>query len=181
MCRKGNAPASFLDRHIVAFLSIKDRNMVDPFLIDVNSQEKHQQIMASLQTLAMIQSRSRMGKFPEITKTLAGMLDPIYERFHDRDLRESLKKKIEEIKELGDINKIKNILENSELNRKDFRSFRSAMIEYAELKKEKTRLEKKMTQEGEFGKSTGRQVAAMVSGFIGGIIILIFTIFGFSG
>ncbi len=181
LCAKGRAPLNFLDRHIVAFVSVKDRNMIDPFLIEINSKERHQQIIGTLRTLATIQNRSRMEKFPAITKAIAEMLDPVYERYHDRDFRDSMKNKVNELKELGDINKIRAILDNEENLKKDFRNFRKAMFDYHELKTEKTNLEKQMKQEGDFGKSTGRQVAAMVSGLLAGVVILLFTIVAFSG
>jgi hypothetical protein len=181
MCNKGNVPVNFLDRHIVAFLSYKDRNVVDPYFVEINSSDKHDQLIGCIRTLAVIQTRGRMEKFPAITNALAGMLEPVYERFHDRDLRASLNKRVNEIKNLGDINKIKELIDNSELSNKDYRGYRNASIEYNELKKEKKNLEEKMRQEGEFGKSTGRQFAALVSGFLAGIIITLFAIFAYSG
>ncbi len=181
MCKNGNVPGTFMDRHIVAFLSVKDRNMVDQYLIEINSNEKHLRIMADLRVLATIQSRSRMENFPAVTKALADMLEPVYERYHDRDLRESLKKKVDSIRDSGEIGKLRKLIDNPELPKKDFRNFRAAMIRYGKLKKEKKTIEKRIETEGDVGKSTGRQVAAMVSGLIAGIVILVFTIIEFSG
>lgn len=181
ICSKGKAPVSFMDRHIVAFLSIKDRNVIDPFLVDINSGEKHVQLLAGLDVLASIQKRSKMEKFPEIAKVYADILAPVYLRFHDRDLRKSLKEKVEEAKKKGDFAKMSTILNNPDMSRWDYRNYRNAMIEYNNLKKEKRKLEIKMQNERDFGKSTGRQVAAIVSGLIGGIIIVLFAIITFSG
>lgn len=181
MIEGGDAPIQFLDRHILAFLSVKDRKSVDAYLPDFNGTEKSKQILATLKTLATIQKRSRMPPFPRVARHIAGMMGPIYAHYHDRQLRDSLREKIEKLKDGGDLAKMAVLFENPEVPQKDFGGFRRAMQEYALLKKEKSRIERAMAESGDFGRGTGRHVAAVTSSIVAAVVILIVLAIHFGG
>lgn len=169
----GDAPVQFFDRHILAFLSVKDRKVIDAYLPDFNGDEKSKQVLATLKALATIQKRSRMPPFPRVAKHLASLMDPIYEHYHDRQLRETIREKIGKLKDGGDLARMAALFENPDVPQKDFGAFRRAMRDYAALRQEKGRIEKAMVSGGDFGKSMGRQVAALTSSVVAGIIIVI--------
>lgn len=175
MAGKPNRPELFIDRHIAAFLSVRDRRMIDPFLNDLNAPERFKKVMGNIKTLATIQKRSRMDMFPGITKWIADIIEPVYERFHDRELREKTRKKMEKVCEIGDISKIISLFDNVETLQQDFNEFRRAMREYSELRDEHALLEHKMNKTDTYGRDTGREVAAIVSGVLAGILILAFS------
>lgn len=181
MLAGGDAPPQLFDRHILAFLSVKDRKVVDSYLPDFNGGEKSKQILATLKTLATIQKRSRMPAFPRIARHIAAMMAPIYDHYHDRQLREALRAKIDKIKESGDLAGMAALFENPEVPQKDFGAFKKAMYDYAALKKEKYRLEKAMDESGSFGRGTGRQMAALTSSIVAGVIIVIVTVIHLGG
>src|SRR5690606_39176342 len=130
--------------------------------------------LANVKVLATIQKRSRMGAFAGIASWVAAILDPVYERYHDRELRAELRQKIEKLKVTGDLVKIITILDDSELRQRDFLGFRKAMEEYRELSAEDEELKHKMAKPESFGRETGQEVAAILSGCLGTIIILAF-------
>jgi hypothetical protein len=170
-------PDMFLDRHIIAFLSVKERKVVDPFLPELNSQEYFLKVMANIKCLATIQKRLQLGTFPGICSWVADILDPVYERFHDRELREKLKARVHKLKEGGDISKIAGLLDNPETIRRDMVAFRKAMQEYHDLREEHVKLSSKLDKPESFGKSTGREVAAVFSAMLSGVIIFGFIFF----
>lgn len=172
---KPNRPELFIDRHVAAFISIRDRRMIDPFLNDLNAPERFKKVMGNIKTLATIQKRSRMDSFPGITRWIAEIIDPVYERFHDREQRDKMRKKMEKLKEAGDISKIVSLFDNVETVQQDFNEFRKAMREYSELREEHAVLEHKMNKTDTYGRDTGREVAAIVSGVLAGILILAFS------
>jgi hypothetical protein len=174
-------PELFVDRHVAAFLSVRDRRMVDPYLNDLNASEYYKKILGNVKTLATIQKRSRMGKFPGIGSWVSEIIAPVLERYHDRDLRVSLKKKIEKAGKDGDLVRIVSILDDNDLKQTDFVKFRKAMKEYAELCDENEEIKYKMENPETFGTETGQDVAAIVSGFLSGLIILAFAIMHFTG
>lgn len=171
-------PALFFDRHIVAFLSVKDRKNIDPYIHDMNAPELYKRILAEVKTLATIQKRSQMGKFPGITSWIFDMLDPIYERFHDRQLRTELKRKAEKLKETGDIVKMITLFDMPEVYQQDNLNFRKAMREHYDLEQEEAGIERDLKNEKSMGQDTGRQYASLFSAILAGVLIFAAIVMG---
>ena len=154
--------------------------MIDPFLVEMGMDELHKRILANIKTLATIQKRSRMGPFPGIATWIADIAGPVYERYHDRELRESLRAKITKLQKEGDLGKIVSVLDDNDIKQADFLSFKKAMQEYNDLRNEETELTRKMEKPEHFGRDTGQEVAAVVSGVLAGIVVLAFAFLHFS-
>jgi hypothetical protein len=169
-----NRPELFFDRHSVAFLSVKDRKDVDGFLIELNSSEPHKKILGNIKTLATIQQRSRMERLPGLCKWVSDILDPVYARFHDRELRTKLKKKVAGLIEAGDVSKIVGLVTNPQTLAYDIDGYNQARQEYYDLTQEQALLEKKMANPSMFGRGIGREVAAFVSCVLSGLAIMFF-------
>lgn len=167
-------PELFFDRHAVAFLSVKEGKNVDSFLVELNSSEPSRKILGNIKVLATIQQRSRMEKFPGICKWISEILAPVYERIHDRELRHSMKAKIEKLVETGDITRIAGILGNPQTSSYDNEAYNQARIEYYNLNIEYAALEKKMKNPAIFARGIGRDVAALMSCVLSGLAILFF-------
>ncbi len=180
IAEKPNRPDLFIDRHIAAFLSVKDRRMIDPFFVELGAEEYHRKILGNIKTLATIQKRSRMEMFPGIAGWIVDILEPVYEHYHDRELQVSIRKKIEKMKEEGDLVKMITLLDKNDIKQRDFLNFRKAMEEYRALGEENLELRKKMENPEIFGKETGQEIAAIVSGVLAGIIILSFAFMHFT-
>lgn len=166
-------PALLLDRHVIAFLSVKDRQNIDPYIADLSATEIYHRVMGEVKTLATIQKRSRLQSFPGITKWLMGNLDPVYERIHDRELRKKLKSQIAALAETGDIVKMREKLDNAEMMLSDKRAFRQNMRYYYDLSVEQKSLESKLAKGDIYGRDLGRQVSAVVAFVIAGIVIMV--------
>lgn len=181
MSKMPNRPAMFFDRHSAAFISAKERKNIDPYLHDMNAPESYKRIMAEMKTLATIQKKSQMEKFPGIAAWMVDNLDPLYERFHDRELRASLKKQAERLIDIGDLAKILMLFDNPETYQEDNLNFRKSMRSYHEMEEEVFKTEQELRDEATFGQATGRQVAAVVSGILAAIIVLSVGFFGIGG
>lgn len=180
MCQKGKAPVTFLDRHSAAFLCVKDPKSVEPYLYDLGNEETHKQILANLKCLATIQKRHNLNSFPGIAQAFVDILNAVYKRYHDREIRDKLKKNINRFAAEGDLVKMAGLLDNSEVIDKDFVAFKRAMQEYADLKAEHSKLETNLENKSAFGKSTGKDVAAVVSSIIASVVIIFVTFMFFS-
>ncbi len=168
-------PALFLDRHIIAFLSVKDRKVIDNYMTDVNSSHHHKKVLGNIMTLATIQRRSKMEMFPGLSNWVADMLDPVYKRFHDRHLRVKLKERVDKLRASGNLTKIADIMENNNALHQDMLNFKSAMEEYKALVVERTELEDKFESSVSFGKEEGREYSAIFSLILSVIVIICFT------
>lgn len=181
LCKKGKAPNRFLDRHSIAFLSAKDSKLIDSYLFDLNSAEDHRKILGALKCFATIQKRSKMQKFPEIGKVFLKMLPIVLKRFHDRQIREKIETGIEKFAKEGDLVKVAGLLDSPEVTQKDFKGFRLAMVEYGELRQEHKKLEAQLENEKTFGRATGKEFAALLSGGLAALLIAVTSFMFLSG
>lgn len=179
MSRNSGRPDMFLDRHVVAFLSVKERQVVDSYLIELNSSEYFQRVLANIKCLASIQKRAKMEGFPGIANWISDILGPVYDRFHDKKLREKVQERIDKIKDSGDLMKIAAVLDNPETIQKDIIAFKKAMKAYHELQEDLENLEKRLETPETFGHRAGREVAAIFSAILSGIIISGFAFYFF--
>ncbi len=177
--KQQSRPALFFDRHVVAFLSVKDRKTIDPYLHDLNASEAYRRILAEMKTLASIQKRSQMERFPGLSAWFVSNLEPVYERFHDKDLRADLKKKAERLKDSGDLVKIVMLFDDPAVYSEDNMNFRRAMRQYHDLEQESMTLNRQLQNQETFGLDAGKQAAAAVSGVLAAIIILVMVFMSF--
>ena len=137
-------------------------------------------LFLSVKTLATIQQRSRMEKMPGICKWIADILDPVYERLHDRQLRVSVRSRINQLVDTGDIAKLAAVLDNPQTMGRDTDYYNNARTEYYNLRLEASELEHKLSNPVLFGRSTGREAAALVSCILSALAILFFIFMVFS-
>ncbi len=172
MCKNGKAPGTFLDRHAVAFLLQRDSRVIEPFLFELNSSEKHKITLANLKVMAMIQKHYDGGLSPSISQHFASNMAEVYDAYHDRKVRDKIQKAIDAVSEGGDLQKMVTILDNMDLMNKDEKAFKEAISEFAGLEKEKNELEAKLEDKENFGVETGNEMAAIVSSILAAIIVL---------
>lgn len=173
-------PHLFFDRHSISFLSVKDRKNIDPYMFELGSDDEYQRILGELKTVATIQKRSRMDKFPGIAGWIADNLGPVYERIHDRKLRNQLKEKVDRLHPKGDLTKIAAIFDEAGMYSGDSNQFFRAIHEYVRLKNEKAQLEHDLKNSKTFGYDMGRQAAAILSCILASIVILASTFMAMS-
>lgn len=173
LCSKKKAPANFLDRHITAFLLTRDPRSIEPFLNEIRAEEHYRVVMGQLKCLATIQRLAQLGPLPHIAAAFNDMFGVLYKRFHDADMKDTVKKTVDRFVQAGDLAKIAEIFDNQDVIQRDLKAFKLAMREYHELTKELQRIESKLMDTSSFGLETGREAAAVVSSVIAGIIILL--------
>ena len=172
LSKSKDRPHMFFDRHIIAFLSIKDRKNIDPYTFELGDDAEYRRVLGELKTLATIQKRSRMDKFPGIAGWISENLGPVYERIHDRKLRKKLKERVDKLHPKGDLTKIAAIFDEAEMYSGDSGQFFRAIHEFVKLKNEKSQLKYDLKHSGTFGFDTGRQAAAILSCVLATIVIL---------
>ena len=178
LCKRGKPPATFLDRHAVAFLYEKDPKIIEPYLYDLNTHENHRTVAANIKAMAAIQKRYNMDNMPAIAKIMAPRLQAVVKRYHDRKVQEKLKESVIEFQSSGDIKKIAGILDNAEVVKKDLTSFKKAMNEFYKIEEERQKLEMNLQDKESFGINSGREVSAIVSCVLA-VIIMFGTAFMF--
>lgn len=172
-----NRPEWFVDRHIIAFLSVRDKSIIEPYLPDLASTEKHRQRQGLIKMLASIQLRDKMGALPGLSLWVAGVLDQLVDRYHDRQKRKSVREQLDKIKNQGNLERLGSLFNNFDEIQLDLRGYTEAMQQYQALKKEYFMLEQDINTNKNFGIETGKNTAALVSGIISAVVVVIYLLF----
>ena len=172
MCRRKKAQSMFLDRHCVAYLMQRDPKVIEPYIFEINVGEEHKTALANLKCLADIQRLYKVDDLPHLTEYFATCLASVYERYHDRNVRDKIKDRIEEIADGGDLGKMVAVLDNIDLINKDAKAYRKALEEFSGLQQEKEELAQKIEDKDTFGVETGQEVAAIAASVLAVLIIV---------
>lgn len=169
---KANRPARIVDRHILAFLCVRDRKMAEPYIYDLSSEELFRHALGTLQSLAAIQRFGKVAPVKNLSNWMADFIEPVFARFHDRDTRKDLRKKVEELRDKGDLPRLLAVLDDAELLRRDLSNFRRAMQMHKALVTEKNNLLVRTAQPKYFGRREGREAAIAASGIISMLLLI---------
>ena len=180
MCLSGKAPERIVDRHVAAFLSVRDRQMIDAYMFDMNSQVLHTRALALLRMLATIQVRGKLEKATGITNWIVKNLSkPLIERLHDRELRAQIGAKLNKMAGNGDVGAIAALFEKETALKQDQNAFQYAMQEYQGLLNQEKIMDYNIQHNKRYGQGTGREVAAMVSAALSFLVVLMILVTSF--
>lgn len=173
LCKEGKAPQTLLDRHSVAFLAVRDKKAIESFLYDLSSADLGRMMMGTLGCLAALQQRTDAGPLPGLARTFADRMEDVYARFHDRNLRTQIGKKVDDFAKAGQLAKMLSLLDNEKLAHQDHVNFRRAQRDYLRVSREYQAIATQMGTKEPFGHRTGQQVGAVISALVAGTIVLV--------
>ncbi len=159
-------PERLLDRHMIAFLSMRERHVIERYLPELGANEPYRTATGVISVLSAIQLTSHKTPLPGLSKWVTEIAEPLYARFHDRDIQKSIRKKVEDLKESGSIIKIADTLFDQDRIRRDQNEFRHAMNEYYNLSIQKIQMTEALKTQGRFGVQAGRDLAALLAGLL---------------
>lgn len=180
MCRNNTQPNKLVDRHIVAFLFAKEAKLIDLLIRDFDAVEPYRQILFQLRVFAKLQSRYKPGPVPNIAAMFMKQMQPVFERFHDKFLREKIAKDCERHANSGELDDMAELVDDFELRESDRKAFFRSMKEYKKSVDDRKKLIEKLEDKKTFGKATGRDIAATASCVIAVIVIVAVTVIYFS-
>ena len=160
-----------LDRHMVAFISVREHQMIDSNLGYINSSNKGNQLIGITRTLAAIQRRFAIGLVPGVSNWLISLTTPVVELLKDRDLRQEWAREIGRLQNNGNLTALLELVDDPILIQDDARRFGIACREYKALVLEKRAIESYFRKRKHFGKATGRQVAMLFSSVLSVIVV----------
>ena len=173
VCANEKKPKDLFDRHIVSFLMLKSKNNIEPYIMDITSDQSHKKFLGKIRVLATLQKRLRLSSYPNIADWIFENMEPVLKRFHDEDKKISIKEEIKKIKTKGDLTTIVSLFNNSRLFENDLSEFYDAMRDYKNLEKEKQRLIHRMKDKRRFGLRTGAQIASLLSLLLAAALIIL--------
>jgi hypothetical protein len=181
VAKRGDRPENILDRHMMAFISVREPKMIDPHLGHVISRERGFQLVGIARTLSAIQRRFQTGPVPAVGNWLISMIAPAIDKFNDRDMRQELGRRMNRLMDTGNIAAILDLIDNPNLVQDDLTRFALARKEYAGLTRERMLLDNSLRKRGNYGRGAGRQAAMLVSAFLSSLVILVYLMYRFTG
>lgn len=175
LAQRGQRLEPVLDRHMIAFISVREPKMIDPYLGHVISRDRGYQVIGTLRALAAIQRRFRIQPVPALARQLLGQMGPAVERFYDRDLRQEVARRLATAGDGGNLATLLDIVDSAAVVQDDQMRFAQARREFAILMRERAGLEMQLSRRSTFGLASGRQVAMLVS-LVGGTAAVIVTV-----
>jgi hypothetical protein len=161
--RHAGRPETVLDRHMIAFISVREPKMIDPNFGYVNSNHRGQQVVGIARVLAAIQRRFSVPAVPGVCNWLISLTAPMLDLLNDRDLRQELTKRVNMMQGSGNLTALLELVDDPVLIREDAQRFAYAQYEYAALVAEKNQIENYLKKRQHFGRATGRQVSMLLS------------------
>jgi hypothetical protein len=120
-----------IDRHIAAFCLARYKRLNDRLFPLLSGATQRQRAIAILSIYAEIQGKlHQQSKLPNLAVWLAALLDPSIERFHNRPLRDKIRKDIARIARKGDLQDLLDLVDNSTMVQKDEEGFVAAKREW---------------------------------------------------
>ncbi|MFN7114809.1 MAG: hypothetical protein ACK4PK_10685 [Alphaproteobacteria bacterium] len=167
LAQRGQRLEPILDRHMIAFISVRDPKMIDPYLGHIISHDRGYQIIGVLRALSAIQRRFRIQPVPALARILLAQMTPAVDRFYDRDLRQEVARRLASAGDGGNLNSLLDIVDSAAVVQDDQMRFAQARREFALLMRERAGLEQQLSRRSTFGLASGRQVAMLVSSVFG--------------
>ncbi|MDR3451025.1 MAG: serine/threonine protein kinase [Alphaproteobacteria bacterium] len=162
----GTRPREPMDRHIAAFLIVRDKrseSLFDAMALPEGSMKRG---LALLNLFAELQYRNGPEELPQLAAWLAPFVEPAVRRFLSKALRERMQKLIAETAKKGDLNGLVRLIDDHRRIERDRQEFTAARILYLNIQKEIAGLEAKLNNRESVVRSSGKPMAASISSFL---------------
>ena len=177
----GGQIALMVDKHVLAFFSVRFANFAERFLYDLTASDKDQQVAGNLHFMGALQKREGVESLPEMAKVFLDAMSGVYKVYKNRDLREKVKKAVERAADAGNLFEMSALLSNPNSQNADNKGFHVATLEYKALQKEYDQYNLKLAHKKSYGIVNGKEVATVVSWLVATAITVIVVLAFFSG
>jgi hypothetical protein len=162
-----------LDRHIAAFLAARCRKLDERLLGLTAGAEPVRRVSAILHILSDAQRRYGPAELPHLCAWMVELIEPAFERFHNRTQRSRLKAEAEKAAHDGDLTVIMKLIDDPKAIRKDESGFAAAQVTYQKINVEVEQLHREIAGRAEMSETLGRQVAAVVSSVLATALLVV--------
>ena len=162
-----------MDRHIAAFLIVRDRRselLFEPMTLPETSPRKG---IALLTLFSEMQYRHGPDTLPNLAQWLMPFLEISVQRYLSRTLREKIQKQIRETATRGDLGALLRLIDDSGRVERDQQEFLAARILYLNILKEISSIENNLANRDTIIQSEGKPLAASFSGILAVIMVFV--------
>ncbi|HUY69125.1 MAG TPA: serine/threonine protein kinase [Alphaproteobacteria bacterium] len=156
-------PQDPVDRHIAAFLAVRDRRSDIMLEYLSPSENPIRRGLAMLTIFSEMQYRYGPDHLPQLARWLLGFLEPSVRRYFGVGLRNNIQKHIQDAADKGNIKAMAHLIDNPERIERDREEFTAARLLYFSILKEIAHLEKQMKSRTNIAEDVGKPLAATLS------------------
>lgn len=169
----GNKPPEPMDRHIAAFIVVRDRRGDRVFLpLSIPpSEESVVRGTALLTIFSELQYKYGPESLPHLAAWLSPIVEPALRRFFNKNLREAMHKRAKELVSAGKISALAQMIDDPQKLDKDQKDFLAARILFLNIQKEIINLESRAKNRDAVVSSSGRPTAVTLSFFLAIILV----------
>lgn len=167
----GNRPREPLDRHIAAFLIVRDKRSESLFTPMSSPEGSVRRGVALLNLFAELQYRHGPERLPNLASWLSPSVEPALRRFLSKTLRAQLQKQVGEAVAAGNLVQLLRLIDDHKRVERDRQDFIAARLLHLNIQKEIAVLEAKLANRESVVRGAGKPMAASISSFLAIILI----------
>jgi len=167
----GNRPREPLDRHIAAFLIVRDKRSESLFTPMSSPEGSVRKGIALLTLFSELQYRHGPEHLPHLAGWLAPAVEPVLRRFLSKTLRTQLQKQVKEAIGAGSLVQLLRLIDDPKRVERDRQDFIAARLLHLNIQKEIAVLEVKLNNRESVVRGAGKPMAASISSFLAIILI----------
>jgi serine/threonine protein kinase len=168
----GDRPQEPMDRHIAAFLIVRDRRSESLFDAMTSPPTSPKRGLALLNLYSDIQYRHGPDSLPYLAQWLLPLLEPAMQRFLGKTIKERVREQVREAVAHGNLGVLVKLLDDPKRIERDQQEFMAARMLYLTTMKEIAMLENRLANREAVVQASGKPMAASISTFIA--ILLMF-------
>ncbi len=168
-----NRPREPMDRHIAAFLIVRDRRSELLFEAMMTPETSPRRGLALLTLFSEMQYRYGPDSLPNLAQWISPLTDPAVNRYLGKALKERLRAQIRDVVARGDLGALIRLVDDPHRIERDQQDFIAARLLYLNILKEITHLEAKLADREGVVLSAGKPVAASLSSFLAIIFVFV--------
>jgi hypothetical protein len=165
-------PREPMDRHIAAFLVVRDRRSELLFDAMTAPETSPRRGLALLTLFGELQYRYGPDSLPGLAQWLAPLAEPAIQRFLGKALKEKLRVQMKEASLRGDLSALMRLVDDPRRIERDQQEFMAARMLYLNILKETTDIESKLANREIVVRQTGKPMAASISTFLAIMLVL---------
>ena len=165
-----------IDRHIAAFIAARSKADMDEPLSKLGDLDDTIKTLSMLKLLVDLQKTINTGTLLGLAKWVGGLMGPVIKLYHSREKRKEVEAAVPKIVRSGSLSELLSLLDNPLEKEKDEGNYLTAVDEFGETADEIEKIKGNTGPESESGDRTSKQAAAIISGLIMILLIIIMII-----
>jgi len=170
-----NRPSEPMDRHIAAFLIVRDKRSESLFSAMSPQEQPSRRGVAMLTLYSELQYRHGPDQVPALAAWLMPLLEPGIRRFLSKPFQEKVRKEAKAAVDSGNLGNLLKIVDDPKRIEHDAQDFLMARKMFHDIQREIATLEEKLAQRERVVQAVGRPVAATIASVLA-LTFMAFTI-----